>query len=155
MKRDLKKIALFAEIVGGTGIIISVLYLAYQVSQNTANIQAANALSISSEITALRQPSIENAELNDLIRKGRSDSDALTDGERRRFFSHALNRFAILENILFMEGEGLLPEGFAPPLINGFCGSLNGPGYRVIWEESAKPFFSTRLRTYLEKCFSD
>lgn len=155
MKRDLEKLALIAEIIGGTGIIVSVLYLAYQVSQNTANIRAANALAVSSEITALRLPTIENAELNDLIQQGRLDLDALTDSERSRFFSYTLNRFALLENILFMEEEGLLPADFAPPLINGTCGALNWPGYRGIWEDAAKPFFSTRMRDYLEECFAN
>lgn len=155
MATDLKRIALVSEIIGGAGIIISVLYLGYQVSQNTVNIQAANALLISSEINALRLPRIESAELNDLIQKGQSDIGSLSEGDRGRFFSYALNRFAFLENVLFMEEEGLLPTGFATPLIRGFCGSLNSPGYRNIWENSARPYFSERLGKYLEECFSE
>ena len=72
MAVDLKKWALLAEILGGIGIIISVMYLGYQVSQNTTNIQAANALLISSETIASRQSLIDDAELSDLVLKGRS-----------------------------------------------------------------------------------
>ena len=89
MAVDLKKWALLAEIVGGIGIVISVLYLAYEVSRNTTNIQAANALAISSETMGIRSQQVENNALNELILKA-SNLDALTVSERNQFFAHTL-----------------------------------------------------------------
>ena len=67
----LEKLALLAEIVGGVGIVISVLYLAYEISQNTANIKATNAMSFSTAMNKRRFARVENGELDALIR-GRS-----------------------------------------------------------------------------------
>jgi hypothetical protein len=157
MAVDLKKWALLAEIFGGVGIIISVLYLGYQVSENTTNIQAANALSISSETMASRQSLIDDADLADLVLKGRSetDRDVLTGNERFRFFAYTLNRLTIWENLLLMNKQGLLPHGFFGPLDSGHCVNFRQPGYRFVWQGFARNYFSDDLKKRVDECFAD
>ena len=65
--------------------MISVLYLAYELSRNTTNVQAANTLVISSQTMEVRSQQIENTELNEIILKA-SDLDAMRASERNRFF---------------------------------------------------------------------
>lgn len=156
MAVDLKKWALLAEIFGGIGIIISVLYLAYQVSQNTTNIQAANALAISSETMASRQSHIDDAELSELIMKGRRETDrsTLTDTERFRFFSHTMNRLTIWENLLLMHEQDLLPDGFFEPLDFGHCDNFRQPGYRFLWNDILNDFFSDQLKERVDICLA-
>jgi len=55
MKPDLKKVAFFAKIIGGAGLIVSFVYLTFQVSENTANVRAANTLAITNELNAFRK----------------------------------------------------------------------------------------------------
>ena len=151
MAVDLKKGALIAEIIGGIGIVISVLYLAYEVSRNTTNVQAANALAISSETMEIRSKQIENNVLNEIILKA-VDLDALTDSERNRFFAHTLNRLTLWENLLLMDNQNLLPDGFFEPLDAGYCANFRTSGYRAVWEAFPGDYFTDRLRARVAAC---
>jgi hypothetical protein len=152
---DLKKLALVAEIVGGIGIVISVLYLAYEISQNTANLKAANAMSFATEINARRFARVENGELDALIQKGQTELDSLTDEERSRFFSYVLVRFTLLDNFLYMDDSDLLPPEYADTILRGYCASLSSPGYRAIWASSLASFYSERLRNFMQECYAN
>ena len=152
MTTDLKKLGLFAEITGAAGIIISMLYLGYQVSQNTANIQAANALAISSELSAHRAVHIENRDAHDLIYKAWTDYDSLDDSEKTRFTAYALNRISIWENLVLMDNEGLLPEGFAEPAEASICALMNLPAFRSVWKEWAVEYSSAQLTKRVDAC---
>lgn len=151
MAVDLKKGALLAEIVGGIGIVISVLYLAYEVSRNTTNVQAANALAISDQTMEIRSHQIENNDLNEIILKA-SDLDALTTSERNRFFAHTLNRLALWENLILMDSQELLPEGFYAPLDAGHCTNFRTSGYRAVWDFFDGAYFTDRLRDRVAEC---
>ena len=59
----------------------------------------------------------------------------------------------MLENLLYLEDGGLLPEGFADSILPGYCASLSAPGYRAIWTASLADFHSERLRNFIEKCY--
>ena len=151
MAVDLKKWALLAEIVGGIGIVVSVLYLAFEVSRNTTNVQAANALAISSETMQVRSQQVENDDLNELIGKA-SNLDALTANERNRFFVHTLNRLTLWENLLLMDNQDLLPEEFFAPLDEGYCANFRTSGYRAVWELFPGAYFTDRLHDRVAKC---
>lgn len=152
---DLKKLALVAEVVGGIGIVVSVLYLAFEISQNTANLKAANAMTFSSEINARRFARVENAELDSLIRRGQTAPDSLTDEERSRFLSYVLVRLTLLDNLLFMASSDLLPAGYAETILPGYCASLSAPGYRAIWAGPVSGFYSESLRDFISECYAD
>jgi len=154
MTVDLKKWALLSEIVGGLGIVVSVLYLAFEVSRNTTNVQAANALAISSETMEIRSQQVENDELNELIGKA-IDLDALTANERNRFFVHTLNRLTLWENLLLMDNQDLLPEEFFAPLDSGYCANFRTSGYRAVWDAFPGDYFTNRLRDRVAKCLED
>ena len=151
MAVDLKKWALLAEIVGGIGIVVSVLYLAYEVSRNTTNVQAANALAISSQIMAIRSQRVENNELNELILKA-SEFDTLIGGERNRFFAHTLNRLSLWESLILMNRQDLLPDGFFAPLDRGHCTNFRTSGYRTVWNFFDGAYFTDQLRDRVAEC---
>ena len=151
MAVDLKKWALLAEIVGGIGIVVSVLYLAFEVSRNTTNVQASNALAISSETMEIRSLQVEDDEFNELIGNA-IDLDALTANERNRFFVHSLNRLTLWENLLLLDNQNLLPDGFFEPLDAGYCANFRTSGYRAVWEAFPGDYFTDRLRDRVAAC---
>jgi len=71
---NLKKMALIAEVLGGVGIIISILYLAYVVSQNSESVELSHHLTLSDQYLALRQSIAEERQSrqNNSERKFRS-----------------------------------------------------------------------------------
>ena len=153
--KNLKKYALFAEIVGGIGIIISIVYLAFQVSQNTANMKATNAMSYSAEMNAVRLLRVEDSELDKIVRIGQQHLDSLSEDETSRFYSYVLVRISSLENLLYMEEQGLFPDGYADALLPGYCASLSAPSYRTIWADALSSFSSERMRIFMAECYAD
>jgi len=73
-RMNLKKMALIAEVLGGVGIIISILYLAYEVSQNSESVELSHHLTLSDQYLALRQSIAEERQSrqNNSERKFRS-----------------------------------------------------------------------------------
>ena len=149
---DLKKFALIAEIIGGAGIIVSMIYLAYQVSQNTANLQVANALAISSELNSVRALHIENREAHEFIYKAWTDYESLDESERFRFTAYALHRFSVWENLVLMEEEGLLPEGFGDLTGESLCTLMRSPAFVSVWERSGGDYRTRQLVERVEAC---
>ena len=77
----LKQAALLAEIIGGLGIIISILYLAFEVSEGADSQAVANHLALTERLNGLNTSVLANNELADLIANSRSDVSSLTPGE--------------------------------------------------------------------------
>lgn len=147
--------ALIAEIVGGVAIVVSVLYLAFEISQNTANMKAGNAMSLATEINELRFARVQDSDLDTLVRSGQADFDSLSEGDRSRFFSYFLVRLTNLDRLFYMDEQGLLPPGYADTLLPGFCASLAAPGYRSLWAGPVSNFYSESLRQFMADCYSE
>jgi hypothetical protein len=80
------------EFVGAIGVVVSLVYLAYQIRQNTAevaqNTLTTKASAVNIGLNAVRENRkaiFENAELAELFRKGLEDSAKLNDTELYRF----------------------------------------------------------------------
>ena len=68
-----KKMAPIAEVLGGLGIIVSILYLAYEILQNSENPGLSHHSTLSAQALALRQSVMENDDLAQGITKGSSN----------------------------------------------------------------------------------
>ena len=154
MNIDLKKSALVAEIVGGVGIIVSILYLAFEVSQNTANTKAANSLAILSEENALREMLIENPEFVEVLRIGNEDLASLSATDSERFVSYFASYLTLWETAALMEREDLLPEGVWGGINNGYCLYLNRDGFRIVWQEIAQDLLSPEFSSVVDACYN-
>ena len=117
--------------------------------------KAANAMALSAEINATRFARVENADLDTLVRIGQTQSESLSEDQRSRFFYYMLVRLTVLNNLFYMEEQGLLPDGYAETLLPGFCASLRAPGYRTIWAGPVSEFYSVSLRNFMTECYSD
>jgi hypothetical protein len=81
--------AAIGEIVSGIGVIVSLIYLAYQIGQNTkqmeeqARTQRLNALNtVEAAFTRFRENSIRDPQVASLWRRARLDYGVLTDDEK-------------------------------------------------------------------------
>ena len=96
--KNLKKVALLAEVVGGLGIIISIVYLAFEVSDSSDAQLVANQLALAGRTQELNSLIVENAELGDLIAKSRLGVSALTPGQREQVNMYVYSKMAIWED---------------------------------------------------------
>ena len=116
---------------------------------------SSNAMSYSAEMNATRLLRVEDGELDKIVRIGQQQLDSLSEDETSRFYSYVLVRISSLENLLYMEEQGLFPDGYADALLPGYCASLRAPSYRTIWADALSSFSSERMRIFMAECYAD
>jgi len=139
-------ISAIGENVGALAVVISVLYLAYQVKQNTRHSQAFTQRDIIRDIHGHQAQIRENPRL---IRYGFSAFDEMTDDDKlvvNTYFNELVSTF---ESTLRLNNAGLVD----PTVFSGHRGfllaALQTPGGRQWWI-GIKGLFSADIRSYIE-----
>ena len=146
---DLSYYANLAEIIGTTAIVVSLIYVAVQIRQNTRATRLSTAQNISHElreVTASLANEIETAELH---LKGIANIDSLAPAEKHRFYILVSALYRVYENAYYQNREGALD----PHIWEGVMGQLlittNSSGYQTFWRDR-KQLFSKNFQDFLE-----
>ncbi|MBX6326774.1 MAG: hypothetical protein IRY93_12155, partial [Chthoniobacterales bacterium] len=120
-------ISAISQLVGSLAVVLSVLYLAVQVHQNTRVVKLATQDAAASALRDVTKPFMENPELERIWRVGLENVSALSVEERARFF-HATYQFlkafetihshyvyGLMDRQLWKGWEGLLRHYVAAP----------------------------------------
>jgi len=109
-KERIEVIALVAEIVGAVAVVISVVYLAMQVSEGNKELRSQshyNALSLGSRPFEIE---LENAELAHIIRIGYDRPEELSEDEWYRFTQYQVMAFNAWEYYFYEHEKSAIPE---------------------------------------------
>ena len=145
----LSELALLAEVVGGIAVVVSLIYLAVQVRQNTHSVRSAtlqsNTALWNSVISNLAEPASAQAYAAGLT--GDKDISPLV---YTQFFLHCRRIFVAFEDQHFQYCQGVLDEetykGYERSISKQF---LAFQGFRIWWAQS-KDVFSPRFVKYLD-----
>jgi hypothetical protein len=132
---DLTQLANLGEFIGGVAVLVTLVYLALQVRQNTRALSTNRHQEMLAYLRDVWQPYIEQPEFTKLIRTCEATPAAVDEDEWNRFGMYAFEIFAMWEAAYISHRNGLLDDQFW----NGWkgAGSLmwSGPGYRKFWNE--------------------
>ena len=151
---SLKKWALFAEVIGGIGIIVSILYLALEINQNTESVRAANHLALIEQLGVTRSWNVLDAEFAEINLRGSADFESLSDVERLRFVDFMDQHFDLWELGFSMGQRGLVPTDILEAFKDGYCRGMVGPGTRSVWEMYTSGAYSADFREHVEACLA-
>lgn len=136
------------DFIGAIGVIVSLIYLAIQIRQNTKSVRNSTYQEIVRDMTASTDLLASNSELARAWRMGLQDFGALDADQRVRFGAYMLSLFRRLENILHQSNYGTLDpaswEGWRAALRN----IVRQPGV-VVWWHTAHTLFSRDFREYV------
>ncbi|MEE4659360.1 MAG: hypothetical protein V2J89_02765 [Halieaceae bacterium] len=137
------------EIVGATGVIVTLVYLAIQIRQNT-RASRVNAVQESMENSArFSELLATNSDLLSLFTRGLVNPEELNADERRTFVS-ILNVFMRREAVAFyLYRNGTMPKELWDARVAIFRGTLNQPGLKVYLAFSAETL-PGEFRTFVE-----
>ena len=152
---NLKKTALLAEIIGGAGIIVSILYLALEVSENTKNTQISNHLALIEQNSEFRYLRMASPDLVEIALQGSSNARNLSAVDQRRFRAYALQSFDMWETAFLMNDSDVLPAGTWKVWDSSWCNTLNTPGFRALWDEGMSESFTVHFRSNVDACFAN
>ncbi len=131
-----------AELLGATGVIATLWYLATQIRQNTSTVRASAFQTFFSSVTGGLDILATDTEVSRIWYKGLEGLDQLTEEESRRFGSICLTFMRRIEQAHIMQQRGLLlPEDWA---------GIRASWFEVISRRGGKEWFEAnawRLNT--------
>src|SRR5581483_7014171 len=152
MFMDLTTISTVAQVVSAIAVIISLVYLAIQIRQNTQAVR--NSTHHALTVTRLDYIAlvVQNPDLSRILRLGSQDLNALNDDERQRFHLLMYYLFSAGENFYYQNRQGVLDaeqwERWSATLRHYFT----QPGIRT-WFSSSPIRFAEGFAQFLEREF--
>ena len=82
---DITTLAAWGEFLGGIAVVISLVYLASQIRQNSKLLRASTTSSTNEQVRTLNTLLAQEPELATIFWNGNGDRDALSENDRQRF----------------------------------------------------------------------
>ena len=146
---DLSYYANLAEIIGTTAIVVSLIYVAVQIRQNTRATRLTTAQNISHELRAVTVLLATQPETAEMHLKGVANVGSLTPTEKHRFYILLSALYRVYENAYYQNREGALDPYVWEGIIGQLLLSRNSSGYQTFWRDR-KQLFSKKFQDFLE-----
>jgi hypothetical protein len=137
------------ELVGAIAVVVSLAYLAVQISQNTRAVRAAT---IDSAVRGIRdwiRPLIEDKKVAEIFRQGIENWDSLDDDGKARFLHLMLGFMKTVETLHYQYSKGQLDPSVWLGWQYVMTGYIQSPGGQKYWE-LRRMAFSSEFRDYVE-----
>ena len=145
--------ALLAEVIGAIGVIVSVIYLAVQVSASTTEMQAQtayNALRLAQQSVEMQ---VANPDLGELVTRGARSAEGLTPTEWDRLAGYYFLMYNAWEYTYLLSKSDTMSLDFWEAH-DGYMRSeiIRKPTMHKFWTESQSSY-STKFRKYVDEIF--
>ena len=149
----LEKMALIAEIVGGIGIIVSLLYVGYEVARNVDRMDIAHHLALSEQITALKGSQLENDALAKVIVQGDANLSSLEPYQRSQYEAYTGGLWDIWENAHAMAKVDQLDQFTWEAWSRALCRTLDTPGSVALWKSDFDQYYMDTFVPLVNQCY--
>ena len=137
---DLTTLAQLGEFVGGFFVIVSLVYLSFQVRQNTTSLRTENYARVLDRLSTVQSNLSSDAELNRIVVVGAQTPEALTRSERMRFTWSLYELLGAAEFVYHQAEQGALPEEVWDRWKATIVWWLSNPGIQQWWKMKPTPF---------------
>ena len=134
---DLDSLAKLSELVGGVVLVISLIYLAYQLRQNTQSLRSENYARVLERMSTVQAQLSMDPELHHMFMVGAEDPARLSRADRIRFSWALYELFGAGEFMFHQARERALPPAVWARWEAAIGWWLSHPGMRAWW--TAKP----------------
>jgi len=142
------------EMIGGVGVILSLVYLAAQIRQNTRSVRTGNYQDVVATAATLSATVGSNAETSRIFWGGLTEPDSLTLEESRQFAMLLTTLFRVYENLFYQHHENMLDTviwtGWSKNALQVFW----LPGAQVWWQRWRETYHPD-FRAFLESSVQD
>jgi hypothetical protein len=144
------EIVAVSQLVAALGVILSLIFLAIQLQQNTKAVRATSIQNLVQILSATAQTAVDNEYLVPLMLKANSTTESLSAEERARlhfWFVMCIRRF---EGVYFQKHWGLVDSAAIAGFERSNVSILARRRGRVFWED-AKGLFNAEFVAYMDK----
>ena len=132
--------AAIAEIIGAVAVIITLIYLATQIRQNTAAIRSSNATTVLINTQQLANLLIVDRELADLMLRAMKDKSGLSPSDKLAVYAWFYNMLKIGELAYRAYVNGELDEEYWNAQLAFYSAYWQTPGFRRYWPNRRDAF---------------
>ncbi len=151
MKRiNISDIGNLAEAVSAIGVVVTLIYLALQIQQNTNVLRASSYQEIANGATEWQMVLAQNENLTRIYVTGVENPELLMPEEQAQFGMFLGMLFAKFEIALELYQRGMVDEKLMTPYTRFIMDLLKMPGISDYWKQS-QHFFSDDLRYYIRE----
>jgi hypothetical protein len=136
---DLDTLAKLGEFVGGFFVVVSLVYLAHQVRQNTRSLRTENYARVLERMSTLQSRLAADADLNRVMIVGAEDPARLSRADRIRFSWALYELFGAGEFMYHQACDEALPAAVWARWDASIAWWLSHPGMRAWWENKPAP----------------
>lgn len=146
---DWDAIGAIGEILGALGVIVTLGFLAIQISQNTKSSRAATLHSLMSDVSRNMEPLL-NPETSSIWGRGLGAPDSLDSTEYNVFASMFAKNIVHFVDLYYQHSAGLVPQSFMEGYERDMVYLLSFPGAKRAWEEQ-KPSYGDEFGAFFEE----
>jgi hypothetical protein len=146
----LQNLGNLGEFVGAIGVVVSLVYLARQMIQNTGSVRAASFNSMVQNSIRLLEPSYRDAEFAAFLVRAQDDSKQLSREEQVRWDSYMTAVYRHFGNLQYSHRVGTLDHQMWLAYQSTLKDHLRTPAW-AIWFETNRHLFSTPLGDQVDR----
>ena len=139
-----------SEFVGAIAVVVTLVYLAIQVRQNTSALRSTATQGAHDQTAALYDLVSSDATLADIFVRGMTSPDELTSIETAQFFSLSMAFMFRYQNWYLQTRSGLIEKELLESWSRVLRQLSGTPGYQRFWQQRAHIFADDFVR-YLER----
>jgi hypothetical protein len=137
---DINTLAAWGEFLGGIAVVVSLVYLASQIRQNSKLLRTSTASATSDTTSRIATLIVQDTEVARIFWEGMADRDALTTADRHRFDPLiGMMMGGTLQDYQFAE-DGVVPPSVWEYRTIALRRMLQGPGMQQWWSKWGSDF---------------
>jgi hypothetical protein len=146
---DLQDIGALGEAIGGIAVIITLIYLALQIRQNTKAVRSNSFHAVTDSFNEINNLIAHDESLARIFRVGMEDLANLNEDELIRFSFMFMAPFRIFETIFYQYTNGTIDQRLWQAEKRSMQFLLSGPGSRAWWYRNPLSF-TPEFRQFIE-----
>jgi hypothetical protein len=155
MQLDWNAIGAIGEMLGGSAVVVSLIYLSFQVRQNTRALRASSTDTAVASLRDWMRPLIDDADTARLFRTGvEGEWVDFSPDDRARFLHLLFGYLKTFENFHYQYLQGTLEQEVWEGWYNILSAYVVSPGVQAYWQ-MRRNAFSPRFRELVESVRSN
>lgn len=148
---DWNAIGAVGEMLGALGVIVTLIYLAREIRQNTTATRLSTSQSVAAAAREWNEPLLLDAELAWTFQQGTEDPSRLSAKERARFIELCFSLLRMFEDIHYQYNNGALDPEVWRGYEKLYAAYAKAPGFQEYWQarrETFRPEFQAYIDGY-------
>jgi len=138
-----------ADVISAVAIVISLIYVGLQVSDNTRATRSATANGATAILVGVYSAASSSTESASVFHRGMTNPSLLDDGERTQFIFMVHTAFLAFQNSYYLSKEGTLDIEVQASLTENIMAVKDQPGLKLYWTQR-RAFLMKEFRNYVD-----